>query len=105
MGFRLIKSGQKNLNDQRVFLKKQELAKEAKRWANLAGHSSEAFDQFLTHFEEVLHKSERGHSSASMVCDLSQKIRGAHTRLDYVQGNLSLSHIDELLSGYCPPKS
>ena len=48
MGFRLIKSRHKQPKDQRVFLKKQELAKEAKRWANLAGHSAEDLDELLS---------------------------------------------------------
>ena len=102
MGFRLIKNNPKQGKDQRIFLRKKELAKEARRWVNLAGHTARDFDAFLTHFEEVLDKSKEAGRGAVSAGSLSQKIRGTHTRLEYVQGNLSLSHIDELLNGYSP---
>ena len=96
MGFRFIKKHLSDSGEQRQSLKRQALTREAIRWMNLTQHSVSECQDFIHHFEEVLNKS---HCDDHQISDLREKIKGKHPGLESIQGNLNLSHIEDLLNG------
>lgn len=96
MGFRLIKKHLADSGEQRQALKRQALTREAIRWMNLTQHNIRECQNFIHHFEEVLNKS---HCDDAQIMELREKIKGNHPGLESIQGNLNLSHIDDLLNG------